>query len=108
VTVKANTWHPKSLPGLVWCGPLLCLVPCRWVAPPLKTGVVGLYLVQGVWFLIYFAARGNWSYPDYSAVTGNPSYPWYKTLIVAPKPSIEWVAGASHLRDGRIGTHMIL
>jgi hypothetical protein len=35
-------------------------------------------------------------------------YAGYKTPIVAPEPSIEWVAGAIHLMEGRIGTHMIL
>jgi hypothetical protein len=34
-------------------------------------------------------------------------YPRYKTLTVAPEPSVEWVVGAGRLMDGRIGTHMI-
>jgi hypothetical protein len=30
------------------------------------------------------------------------------TSIVAPKPSVERVAGASHSTVGRIGSHMVL
>jgi hypothetical protein len=34
-----------------WCRLLPGLVLFRFVAPPLQTGVVGPYLVRGVWFL---------------------------------------------------------
>jgi hypothetical protein len=32
-----------------------------------------------------FAARGDWSYPEFWAVTGGPRYPRYKTLTVLLK-----------------------
>jgi hypothetical protein len=32
----------------------------------------------------------------------------FKTLTVAPEPSVDRVVGVSDLMDGRIGTHMIL
>jgi hypothetical protein len=34
--------------------------------------------------------------------------PMYKTLAVAPEPSIEQVAEAGRLMDGIMGTHMVL
>jgi hypothetical protein len=56
----------------------------------------------------HFAAEGNRSYPDYWAVINDPRYPGYKTPTIAPVPFDKRVAGADHLRDGGIGTHMIL
>jgi hypothetical protein len=47
-------------------------------------------------------------YPDYWAIIGDPRYLGYKTMTVAFEHSVEWVAGAGRLMDGRIGTHMIL
>jgi hypothetical protein len=55
-----------------------------------------------------FTARGNWSYPDFWAVTGDSWYPGYKTLKVAPEPSVEQVAEAVYLTGGKIGTDIIL
>jgi hypothetical protein len=55
-----------------------------------------------------FATSGNWLYMEFWAVTGNPWYMVYKTLTVAPKPSVERVARAGHSMGGRIGTHMTL
>jgi hypothetical protein len=43
---------------------------------------------------------GNRSNPDFWAVTDDPRYPGYKTLIVAPKPSVEH-SGQSCSLDGR-------
>jgi hypothetical protein len=48
------------------------------------------------------------SYPDYWIITGDPRYPGYKTLTVGPELFVEQVAKAGRLRDGRMGTHMIL
>jgi hypothetical protein len=53
-------------------------------------------------------AAWNRSYPDFWVVTSNPQYPGYKTSIVAPEPSVKWVARAVHSIGGRIGTHMLL
>jgi hypothetical protein len=75
----ANARHPESPPGLVWYSPLLSLIPFRWVASPLLTGVVEPYLVQGVWVLSHFAAGENRLYPDYWVITGDPRYLRYKT-----------------------------
>jgi hypothetical protein len=47
-----------------------------------------------------FAAGGDRSYPKFWAVTGSPWYPGYKTLKVAPAPSIERVARAGHSTVG--------
>jgi hypothetical protein len=47
-------------------------------------------------------------YPDYWAIIGDPRYLGYKTMTVAFEHSVEWVARAGRLMDGRIGTHMIL
>jgi hypothetical protein len=46
-------------------------------------------------------------YPGYWDITGDPRYPGYRTLTIAPEPSIEWVAVADRLSDDRMGTHMI-
>jgi hypothetical protein len=55
-----------------------------------------------------FAVGGNWSYLELWVVTSDLQYLGYKTLIVAPEPSVERVAGAVHSTGGRIGTHMLL
>jgi hypothetical protein len=55
-----------------------------------------------------FAIGGNQLYPDILVGTGDPQYPGYKTLTVAPEPSIERVTRVVHSTRGRIGTHMIL
>jgi hypothetical protein len=55
-----------------------------------------------------FAAGGNWSYPEFGAIIGDRRYPRYKTLIVAPEPSVERVAGAGHSMVGRTSSHMLL
>jgi hypothetical protein len=41
-------------------------------------------------------------------VTGGPQYSGYKTLIVAPEPSVELVGRVVHSTVGRMGTHMSL
>jgi hypothetical protein len=55
-----------------------------------------------------FDAGGNQPYLDFWAITSDPRYPGYKSLLVAPKPSIERVARIVGLMEGRIGTHMRL
>jgi hypothetical protein len=55
-----------------------------------------------------FVGGGNWSYLDLWAVTGDPRYLGYKTLIIAPEPSVERAARAIHLTGCRICTHIIL
>jgi hypothetical protein len=35
-------------------------------------------------------------YLDFWVITDDPWYSGYKTLTVAPKPSVEWVARAVH------------
>jgi hypothetical protein len=47
-------------------------------------------------------------HPDFWAVTGDPWYPGYKTLIVAPLPSVERVARVVRSMGGRIGNHKLL
>jgi hypothetical protein len=54
------------------------------------------------------AASGNPPYLDLWVISGDPEYPGYKTLAVAPEPSIAWVAGAVHSMGGKIGTYMKL
>jgi hypothetical protein len=41
-------------------------------------------------------------------ITDGPQYPRYRTPIVAPEPSVEWVVRAVHSTGGRISTHMLL
>jgi hypothetical protein len=41
--------HDYRNEGKRWCGLLLALVLFRLVAPPLQSGVVGPYLILGVW-----------------------------------------------------------
>jgi hypothetical protein len=48
------------------------------------------------------------SYLGCQAIISDPQYPNYKTPTVVPEPSIERVARAGSLTDGRIGTQMIL
>jgi hypothetical protein len=55
-----------------------------------------------------FATGGNWSYLESWAITGDPRYLVYLTPTVAPVPSVERVAGASHSTVGKTGTHMLL
>jgi hypothetical protein len=75
---------------------------------PLQSGVVGAYPVQGVWFSSHLLMDGIDRIHNFWVITDNLRYPGYKTLTVAPKPSVERVAGAGHLIGGRIGTHMKL
>jgi hypothetical protein len=42
-----------------WCGLLLCSVLFRLVTPPLQPGVVGPYLVRGVWFPSHLILEGT-------------------------------------------------
>jgi hypothetical protein len=70
--------------------------------------VVGPYPVWDAWFLIRLLLVGTRCIYIFWVVTDDVRYAGYKTPIVAPEPSIEWVAGAIHLMEGRIGTHMIL
>jgi hypothetical protein len=78
------------------------------VAPPLQPRVVGPF--PGMWCMVSqpFASRGNFSYLEFWDITGGLQYSGYITLIVAPEPSVERVAGADHSMMGRIGTHMVL
>jgi hypothetical protein len=71
-----------------WCGLLPGLLLFRLVVPPLRR-----YTISGMGYLIpqSFAVGGNWSYLDFWVVTSGPWYSGYKTPIVAPEPSIEWV-----------------
>jgi hypothetical protein len=48
------------------------------------------------------------SYPGCWAIASDLRYPGYKTPRVPPEPFVEQVAGADHLMNGRMGTHMIL
>jgi hypothetical protein len=70
--------------------------------------VVGPFYGTGCLIPQSFDTGGNWSYLEFWAITDGPWYPGYITPIVAPKPSIERVAGASHSMMGRTGTHMVL
>jgi hypothetical protein len=54
-----------------------------------------------------FAARGNRSYPEFWVMIGELRYSGYFTTIVSHKPSVEWVARAGHLTEGRKGSHMV-
>jgi hypothetical protein len=63
---------------------------------------------MGCMVLQSFAAVGNQPYPEFWAVTGDSWYLGYLTATLAPKPSVEWVAGANHSMVGRTGTHMLL
>jgi hypothetical protein len=72
------------------------LVLFRLLVPPLQSGVVGSYLVWGIWFSSRLLLQGTGPYPDFFAITGGPRYPGYKTPTVAPEPFVEWVAGAVH------------
>jgi hypothetical protein len=47
-------------------------------------------------------------YPDFWVVTDDLRYPGYKTPTAAPKSSVQWMAKAIHLTEGRICTHMLL
>jgi hypothetical protein len=51
---------------------------------------------------------GIWLYPDFWAVTGDPWYLGYKTLRVAPLPSVERVTRVVRSTGGRIGNHKLL
>jgi hypothetical protein len=55
-----------------------------------------------------FVAGRNRSYPNFWVITSDPRYLGYKTLIVAPEPSVERVVRAIHSMGGRIDTHMLL
>jgi hypothetical protein len=55
-----------------------------------------------------FTAGGNQSCLEIWAITGDPWYPGYKTLTVAPEPTVEWVVENILLMGGKIGTHMLL
>jgi hypothetical protein len=45
--------------GKRWCGLLPSLVLFKLVGPPLQSGVVGSYLVQGVWFSSHLLLEGT-------------------------------------------------
>jgi hypothetical protein len=47
-------------------------------------------------------------YLEFWAITDGLWFLGYITPIVAPKPSVEQVAGASHSTVGKIGSHTIL
>jgi hypothetical protein len=91
-----------------WCGSFPGLVLFRLVLPHLQSGVVGPFHGMGCMVPQSFAIGGNRSYLEFWAVTGGPRYLGYITLIVALGPSVERVAGASHLMVGRTCTHMVL
>jgi hypothetical protein len=55
-----------------------------------------------------FTTGGNPLYLEFCAVTGDSRYPRHFTPIVAPEPSVKWVARAGHSMVGRTGTHMVL
>jgi hypothetical protein len=74
-------------------------VPFRWMVPPLQLGDP----IRSMWFPSHLPLEGTGSYLDFLAVIDDP---WYKTLTVAPEPSVEQVPRAIHLMGGRIGTHM--
>jgi hypothetical protein len=48
------------------------------------------------------------SQPGCGAITDDPWNSGYKTSTVAPEPSVERVAEAGRLSDGRIDNHMTL
>jgi hypothetical protein len=52
-----------------------------------------------------FATRGNWSRLEFSAVTDDLRY---KTLTVAPEPTVEPALENVLLMGGKIDTHMLL
>jgi hypothetical protein len=83
------------------------LVIFRLVAPPLQPKVVGPFPGMGVWFPIIYC----WREPIVSKFLSRNRWPTVYVLFtptVAPEPSIEWVAGASHSTVGRTGSHMVL
>jgi hypothetical protein len=86
----------------------LGLVLFMLVAPPLQPGVARSFPSMGYLVPQPFAARGNQLYLEFWAITGGPWYPVYITSIVAPEPSVEWVARADHSTVARTGTHMVL
>jgi hypothetical protein len=55
-----------------------------------------------------FVDVGNYLYPDLWVIISGPRYPGYKTLTVAPEPSVERAAKTILSTGGRIGTHMLL
>jgi hypothetical protein len=50
-----------------------------------------------------FTTRGNQSYLYFWVVTDNPLYLGYKTLTIAPEPSVDPVAGAVHSMVASMG-----
>jgi hypothetical protein len=64
-------------------------------------------LIRGVWAPAV-CRRGK---PIVSGILGRnqrPVVPGVMTPTVAPEPSVERVARASHSMEGRIGSHMVL
>jgi hypothetical protein len=80
----------------------------RLVAPPLQPGVVGSFLGMGCMVPQPFTTEGNRLYPEFWAITDGLQYPGYITLIVAPEPFVERVAGAGHSMVDGTCTHMVL
>jgi hypothetical protein len=78
------------------------------VVPPIQPRVVGPYPngVRGSPVICHWGQLG--CIQIFWAITGGPWYMGYRTLIVAPEPSVDRVVGASLSMGGRIGTHMLL
>jgi hypothetical protein len=84
------------------------LVISRLVAPPLQPKVVGLFPGMGVYGSPIIC---RWREPIVSKFLGRNRWPMVHVLFtptVAPEPSVERVAGASHSTVGRTGSHMVL
>jgi hypothetical protein len=67
----------------------------------------GRLLIRGVWAPV-MCRCGK---PIVSGILDRNRWltvPGVMTLIVAPEPSVERVAGAGHSMVGRIGSHMVL
>jgi hypothetical protein len=68
---------------------------------------VGHLLIRGVWA----PAVCHCGKPIISGILGRNRrtvVPRVMTPTVAPKPSVEWVAGDGHSIVGRIGSHVVL
>jgi hypothetical protein len=100
----ANVYHNEE----ERCHGLLLVSLLFRLAPPSSASSGGAISSTGCIVPQLFTIGENLSYQKFWAITGGPQYPGYLTLIVAPEPSVERVAGAGHSTVGRIGTHMLL
>jgi hypothetical protein len=76
--------------------------------PSLHLGVVGPYLIQGVWFPNCLPLEGIGPYPDLLGCNQRPEVPRVRHPHSSPEPSVQRVARSIHSTGGRIGTYMSL